>query len=121
MAMHDVWCFPLHDSHEPPSQAEVEVPGAGDVVNLRSGLARSLVHLGTGRADENILHVPEAEPLQQVDDLLRAPIEVPARFDVQYFHSCLSTPPKPEASMRRADERERLPRPYADDAAIPAH
>jgi hypothetical protein len=37
-------------------------------------------------ADEDVLDALATEPLQQVHDLLRAAVEVPAGFDVQYFH-----------------------------------
>src|SRR5690606_7922176 len=101
VAMYDIGLLPAHDLQEPPCKAEIEIAGGGDVIDLCAGLTRSQVDLGVRGADEHVVNLFAAQPVQQVDDLLRASVEVPARFDVQYFHCCPSTPRKSEASMRR--------------------
>ncbi len=86
VAMHDVRFRLADELCEPIGERQVEISGTEQVPYRYGRRPRRIVDAGSWRAHDQVVVTHVAQCLHEVNDLLRATIEMAPGFDMQYFH-----------------------------------
>jgi hypothetical protein len=86
VAMHDIGALVADELAQPIRERQVEIAGTKQVLHANAVLPGHGVDARVGRADENVLHAPLIQGIEQVNHLLRSAQKMAPGFHMQYFH-----------------------------------